>query len=106
VVDAATIRVRCEQRPGRAKISVDGNELRPGRYRARVQSGTRTRTSTLQATVGDEIEFDFDSASDDIAEGAIPIAANFIQGGQVTGKILNEAGRTVISDTENCRRRN
>jgi hypothetical protein len=106
LADAATIRVRCEQRSNRSKISVDGNDLRPGEYKARVRSGGKTRTSDLRPTVGDEVEFDFDSAPDDIAAGATPIPANFIQHGEVSAKILTADGRTVISDTVDCRVRN
>ena len=51
-------------------------------------------------------EVDFDSAPRDIAAGAAPIPANFIQNGEVTAKILTRDGRTVISDTVDCRVRN
>jgi hypothetical protein len=49
------------------------------------------------------VEFDFDSAPDDIAAGATPIPATFIQNGEVMAKILDSAGRTVINDTVECR---
>jgi len=106
LADAATIRVRCEQRSNRSKISVDGNDLAAGEYKARVRSGGKNRTSGLHSTVGDEVEVDFDSAPRDIAAGAAPIPANFIQNGEVTAKILTRDGRTVISDTVDCRVRN
>lgn len=105
-VEAATIRVRCEKRSNRSKISIDGKDLARRNYKARVISGSNTVTSDPQAAVGDEVEFDFDSDPDDIADGATPIAPNFIQSGKVTGKILNPAGYTVISDTVSCRVRN
>jgi len=103
---AATIRVRCEKRANRSKISVDGSNLPRGTYRARVLSRTNKATSVPEAAVGDEVEFDFDSNPADIAAGAKPIGANFIQGGQVIGKILNASGATVIADTVQCRVRN
>lgn len=102
--EAATIRVRCEKRSDRSKISVDGKDLTPGSYAAMVVSGSNEATSTLQGAVGDEAGFDFDSAPDDVAAGATEIGVDFIQGGQVTGKILDEAGMTVISDPDvNCK---
>jgi hypothetical protein len=103
MADAATIRVRCEVRSNRSKISVDGNGLAAGQYKASVRSGGRKITSDLQATVGDEAEFDFDSAPNNIAAGATAIPADFIKNGEVTGKILTPDGRTVISDTVDCR---
>ncbi len=106
LADAATIRVRCEQRSNRSKISVDGNDLAAGEYKARVRSGGKSRTSALHPAVGDEVEVDFDSAPRAIAAGATPIPASFIQNGEVTAKILTAAGRTVISDTVDCRVRN
>lgn len=100
---AATIRVKCEQRSNRSKISVDGKNLTPGIYSAQVISGANQATADPQTSIGDEAEFDFDSNPKDIAEGATPISVTFIQGGQVVGKILDAAGDTVISDTVKCR---
>src|SRR3989442_1154424 len=37
--DAASVRVRCEKRADRSKISVDGNDLAAGSYKARATSG-------------------------------------------------------------------
>ncbi|MFQ5994556.1 MAG: hypothetical protein ACE5K1_05635 [Acidiferrobacterales bacterium] len=107
--DSPTIRVKCEKRDDRSKISderskisVDGKNLFGNRFSTEVMSGSNTATSSLQAPVGDEAEYDFDSAPDNIAAGAVLIPANFIQGGQVTGKILNEDGYTVVSDYVRC----
>jgi len=99
----AGIRIKCEQRADRSKISVDAKDLTPGAYQAQAMSGTNTATSDLANSVGDEVEADFNSDPDNIAQGAVSIPANFIQGGQVTGKILDADGATVISDTVNCR---
>ncbi len=104
--DAQTIRVKCEKRSDRSKASVDGNNLDVGgnfMFMGQIMSGSNTATSPVQAAVGDEAEFDFDSDPDDVAEGATDIAPNFIQNDQVTGKILDATGATVIMDTVNCR---
>lgn len=107
-VEAASIRVTCEKRGDRSKISVDGRGLAAANYRAQVMSVSgltvHRKSSPLKRTVGGEVEYDFDSNSNDIAEGATPIGKNFIIS-TVTGKILNRAGRTVLSDTVACRRR-
>lgn len=105
-VEAATIRVRCEQRSDRSKVSVDAKNLAPAEYQAQVMSGSNEVTSDLQAAIGDEVAFDFNSDPDNIADGATPIAVNFIQGGQVTGKILDADGMTVIADTVGCKVKN
>jgi hypothetical protein len=99
---SGSVRVRCERRSDRSKVSVDGNDLRAGSYSARVISGANAASSGLQATVGDEVEFDFDSAPDDIAAGATAIAPDFIQGGQVTGQILDAGGAVVAESTVPC----
>jgi hypothetical protein len=101
---AATIRVQCEQRgTSRSKISVDGNNLPAGTYRAQIMSGSNAAQTNAQAAIGDEVEFDFDSAPNDIAQGATAVTPSFIQKGQVTGKIVDATGATVISDTVTCR---
>ena len=97
-------RVRCERRPDRSKASVDGKNLPSGTYSARIVSGANTAASGALSTVGDEVEFDFDSERDDIAAGATPIAAGFIQGAppQVTGQILDTGGAVVAQATVTC----
>lgn len=98
-----TIRVRCERRgTRRSKASIDGNNLAAGSYRARLTSGVNSVTSPARNTVGDEVEFDFDSNRNDIAEGATPIARDFIQGGRATGELLNSGGQVVASATVAC----
>jgi hypothetical protein len=94
------IRVRCERRGNsRSKISVDGNNLRNGTYTARVTSGANTATAAAQRSIGDEVEFDFDSNT---GEGGTRIPRTFIQGGSVTGEILNAAGNVVRNQTARC----
>jgi hypothetical protein len=100
---AATIKVTCEVRPTRSKISVDGTNLAPGTYTTVAVSGSNMATSKPEAAVGDEIETDYDSRPADIKAGATAIASTFIVGGSVTGKIVNATGHTVISDTVPCR---
>lgn len=100
--NAASIRVECEKRANRSKISVDGNNLIPGSYKAVVKSGSNIKSTELKVSTGDEIEFDFDSDPADVAAGATPIKRTFIQG-NVTGKLLNDKGFVVISDTVSCR---
>lgn len=94
---AADLRVDCEKRSGRSKASVDGNNLPDGSYRAVISSGGATARSAFQHTAGDEVEFDFDSRQADIAEGATPIPAGFIQDGRVRGWLVNGSGQRVTA---------
>jgi hypothetical protein len=86
---AADVEVRCEKRNSRSKASVDGSNLSSGQYRAVLKSGTNTKRSPYDQTVGDEIQFDFDSNVNDIADGATAISANFIVDGRVRGYLVN-----------------
>jgi hypothetical protein len=100
------ISVKCEKRPSRSKVSVDGRNLPSGSYTARITSGANSQTSAARRTVGDEVEFDFDSNQNDIAAGATRIAANFIQVSatpDVRGEILNASGAVVRTLGVNCR---
>lgn len=101
---AASVRVRCERRASRSRISVDGSGLAAGSYRARAVSGTSDATSAFAAAVGGQAEFDFDSDGGDIAAGATPIAASFIQGNpaQVLGQILDVDGAVVAEAAAVC----
>ena len=54
---AADVEVRCEKRNNRSKASVDGSNLRSGQYRAVLKSGTSTKRSPYDQTIGDEVEF-------------------------------------------------
>jgi hypothetical protein len=102
---AIDLRVRCETRSDRSRASVDASNLASGNYSAVLVSGSNTAQSPLEHTVGDEVEFDFDSNRRDIRQGATPIAKNFIVGGQATGKLLNQSGAVLASKTVNCRNR-
>lgn len=95
-----SLRVRCEIRSNRSKVSVDATDIASGTYRATVTSGGIEVTSGMADSVGDEVEFDFDSDGGDIAEGATAINSNFIQGGKVTGKIYT-AGGDMVAGLEN-----
>jgi hypothetical protein len=96
------IRVQCEQRNGRSKVSVDGNNLRPGTYQARIFSAPNSAAAAAKPSVGDEVEFDFDSNANDVAAGATSIPATFIQNGRVQGDLLDASGAVVATATSNC----
>jgi hypothetical protein len=99
---SASIRVRCEVRSDRSRASVDGNNLKSGKYTARIESGANSKDSKkAQRTRGDEVEFDFDSNT---GEGGTRIDQNFIVGGQLTGMLINKSGNIVERDTVNCER--
>jgi hypothetical protein len=99
-----SVRVTCERRSSRSRISVDGSGLSPGSYTARATSGANTAVAGPQSAIGDEVELDFDS---DRGEGGVSISATFIQGSppQVTGEILDAAGTVVATSTATCRDR-
>ncbi|MDH3687486.1 MAG: hypothetical protein OEP95_14735 [Myxococcales bacterium] len=101
----ALARVTCELRSDRSRASVNGQNLTSGSYSARITSGANVATSAPVATIGDEVEFDFDSEPDDIAAGATAIESNFVGGGTpaVTGEILDGDGAVVASATVTCR---
>lgn len=98
----AILRVRCEAANGRSKISVDGNNLAAGAYRASVRSGSNTVTSEARTAVGDEVEFDFDSNPNDIDAGATAIAPTFIQGGRVEAALSTAGGQVIASSGASC----
>lgn len=103
----ASVRLRCELRSGRSRISADGRDLRPanGVYSARVAAAGGSATSgTQQAALG-EAEFDFDSDRGDIAAGATAIAPDFIAarpGPDVIAEILDAQGAVVASGGAEC----
>lgn len=99
--------VTCERRADRSRVSVNGKGLASGTYRARATSGGNTATAMPRGTIGDEVEFDFDSAPDDVAAGATAIASTFLQGTppQVTGAIETTAGALVVESTVTCETR-
>lgn len=97
---AADVSVSCEKRTSRSKVSVDGNNLAAGSYRAVIRSGTNAAASNFAAADGDEVQFDFDSSRADIAEGATPIAAGFIVDGRVRGWLVNASNQRVTPVVE------
>ena len=104
---AASIRLSCERRPNRSRISVDASGLVPanGRFRARVTAAGGTVTSPLKRAVGGQDEFDFDSNQNDILAGATRIASTFIRariGPDVVAKVLNASGQVVATQSANC----
>lgn len=97
----------CERRANRSRASVNGKNLPSGNYRARITSGANQAASGLAPTVGDEVEFDFDSDPGDIAAGATPIASSFLQGTppRMTGELLDTNGIVVLSGVTTCTQR-
>ena len=93
--NAADVQVTCEKRSNRSRASVDGENLKRGSYRAVLTSGGKVARSNFDQTIGDEVEFDFDSNQNDIAEGATPIAPGFIVDGRVRGYLVNESNQRV-----------
>lgn len=103
-VAAADVKISCEKRSARSKVSVDGNNLPAGGlYFAVVTSGANQAQGGMTPAVGDEVEFDFDSSPNDIAQGAVPIAVNFVVDGRVTAQVRDAAGRVVASGSAICR---
>lgn len=101
---APKILLNCEKRSsGRSKISVDGKNLPSGSYSSTVTSGSNEVSSPVRSTTGDEIEFDFDSQANEA--GATLISPNFI-GTNVTGRIINASGQTLLTATVDCVTRN
>ncbi len=100
---AATVRVSCEVRADRARASVDAKGLAAGSYSTQVVSGGNMAAAPSQAAVRGEVESDYDSNPADVRAGAVAIPSTFVQGGMVTGKVVDAAGNTVISDTVACR---
>jgi hypothetical protein len=103
----ASIRLRCERRSNRSRISVDGRGLSPrtGSFRARITASGGTVTSALKRAVGGEAEFDFDSNRNDILAGATRIASTFISarpGPDVVARILNASGQVVATQGAEC----
>jgi hypothetical protein len=96
------LRLRCEARTGRSKVSVDGDNLVPGSYRASVRSGGNTITSNPMTTRGNEVEFDFDSNPGDIAAGAVRIPPDFIQGGRVEAILVTTSGMAIANTVSAC----
>ena len=98
-VQAADVEVRCEKRiaPARSRVSVDVRNIAPGTYVAVIASGANTAASAQQGTIGDEVQFDFDSNPNDIAAGANVISKTFIQGTQVVVLQIVDASNTVVA---------
>ncbi|PKM13057.1 MAG: hypothetical protein CVV13_02930 [Gammaproteobacteria bacterium HGW-Gammaproteobacteria-3] len=93
------VRLSCESRTNRSKISVEAKNLdADGSYSAIVTSGDNTVESQPQTSDDDEVEFDFDSNTND--EGATLISADFIQDNTVTAQIKDTATGTVVLEAD------
>lgn len=97
----ATIEVDCEIRQQRSKISVKGRNLLSGSYYAKVTSGANQATSSMHDTRFNEVEFDFDSNSDDISAGATAIHAQFIEN-LVMAKIYDQLNNLIVQSESTC----
>jgi hypothetical protein len=85
----ASIRLRCERRATRSRVTAGGG----------------TVTSASKRAVAGEAEFDFDSNRNDIVAGATPIPARFItarSGPDVVASILNASGQVVATQGAEC----
>jgi hypothetical protein len=101
---ASNLFVNCEVRSDRSKGSIDGKNLAAGEYYAVLSSGENSLTSQVKSNTGDEVEFDFDSDPDDIAEGAEAIDSTFIEGNSVIGEIFDATtDELVLSESASCR---
>jgi hypothetical protein len=96
---AATIRITCEVRPDRSKISVDGKQLPRGTYTTEAVSGGNVANSPPRRARRGQVETDYDSNTGELAT---PIPFDFIVDGTVSGKVIDAAGNTVASDTVAC----
>jgi hypothetical protein len=101
----ASVRVTCERRSNRSRVSINGTGLASGSYTARALSGSHQGSARAQSTTGDEIEFDFDSDPGDVAAGATLIGADFLQGNPpvARGQILDTLGNVVAEGVATCR---
>ena len=61
-----TIRLRCEKRSNRSKVSVEAEHVAAGNYTASVTSNGVTVAAGSQSTTGIEVEFEFDSENDGV----------------------------------------
>lgn len=97
------ILAQCETRSDRSKISVKGKNLEAGDYYAVITSGENTLQSMTRTIADDELEFDFDSDPDDVAEGAEAIASDFITGAQVMAAIHRDGeSEALLEKTAGC----
>jgi hypothetical protein len=91
---APDLRVRCEKRTNRSRISVDGRNVPAGSYAVKVTSGANaaSRNESVAGGANDEFEADFDSNRNDVAAGATKISAKFIQGGKINVEVSPDPG--------------
>ena len=99
---SGTLRVRCEVRSNRSKISVDGKKIKStGSVTATVTNTDGISITALaKPIVLKEAEFDFDSDDGDIAAGATSIPSDFI--GLGTPRVTAEIPELHLSKTVTC----
>lgn len=104
LAQATDLRLRCERRlnPARSRVSVDVRNAAAGIYAAAIASGENDAVAAPEATIGDEVEFDFDSNRADVRRGATAIPPTFIVDGQVTATVFDAAGGILVSGSATC----
>jgi len=106
--DATNLFASCEVRhvegeQTRSTISVKAKDLAAGDYYAIVMSGDNTTTSETASITDDEVEFEFDSESDDVEAGAEAIEADFIVDKEVNAEFYTAAGDELLfTETVSC----
>ncbi|MFQ5539861.1 MAG: hypothetical protein ACE5FB_05625 [Candidatus Binatia bacterium] len=113
---AATARARCRVRDGRVRVQVDGQDLAPGTYTAKVTNQGPSNTGAMETTEGGkeqtataaapDVDLDFDSTADpDDADS--PIGSNFAAQGDSVKAEVNLVGGTMnplAMATDQCER--
>lgn len=107
---AASARVRCRVRGNRVRIMVDGQDLAPGVYTARLKNlttGAAAKTTPgkeAEATADmPDVDLDFDSKADDTVDDQSSIRAAFADPGDtVRAVVRDDAGASVARATAVC----
>ena len=86
----------------RYKAKVKAKNLEAGDYYAVLISGDNTITSETRTISDDEVEFEFDSDADDVAEGAEALEPGFIVDKEVTAELYTAADELLLSETVGC----
>ena len=101
--DEPALLAQCEVEADRSRIKVNGKNLDDDDYHVVASSGEASIESLEQAAVDGEVEFSFDSDSDEVAEGAEAIEADFIVAGAVEVDLFAAGGAApLLSVTASC----
>lgn len=108
-LDVASLFASCEVRheaeeQTRSRAKVKARNLVAGEYYAVLTSGDNSIQSEVFNTDDDELEIEFDSAADDVAEGAEPLEPGFVQDKSLTAALFDAAtDEELFSETVSCR---